>query len=134
MYVGSEPAARSLCDFLHRRGLDARILDDPNVFVRISSLGTYRYRVAVPDTAAPSARAALGDWRAFHAPRARALAGRVRRLFLASLLPPAAWWILHQSAPESLPAFSLEWALALWAASFVVVARLEHHLTPPPGP
>lgn len=125
VYRGSEHSAQSLCVWLARESIEARILDDPNVFVRLSSLGTYRYRVAVPREQAELARGLLDSWHDFHAPRVRGLAQRLTRIALAALSAPAAWGLLAFVAPGSVPAPDPLPVALLWLATFVVLARIE---------
>lgn len=125
IYRGSEHSAQSLCIWLARESIEARILDDPNVFVRLSSLGTYRFRVAVPQEQAGRARGLLDSWHDFHTPRVRGLARRLTRIALAALAAPAAWGLLALVAPGAVPAPGLLATALLWLATFVVIARLE---------
>lgn len=125
VYTGGEIPARALCALLRERGLGASVLDEPNWLVRITSFGTYRYRVAVPEDSTDAAKAAVAEWHAFHDPRANALHARMRRVAAWALLPPAAWALLAFAAHPHLPKPSIGTALLAWVASLVVIARVE---------
>lgn len=125
VYRGGEIPARALCALLQERGLGASVLDQPNWLVRLTSFGTYRYRVAVPAESVEAAQAAVAEWHAFHDPRANALHARLRRMAAWAVLPPAAWGLLALAVPPLVPRPSIGTALLAWVASLVVIARFE---------
>lgn len=105
-------------------GIEARILDQPNVFVRLASGGNYRVRVVVPEADLALARAELARWEVEAGPRVQALAGEVRRVLVLAALPAlglAAWLLTRDPVPKwSLPAIFGFWlgglgAWVLWS-------------------
>ena len=76
--------------------IDAHVIDEPNVFVKLASGGNYRVRVVVPEEDLERARAELARWEREAAPRVRALAREARLGLFVSALPALALlvWIL----------------------------------------
>lgn len=95
----SRVAARATLERLQALGIDARVDDDPNGFVKLTSGGNYRLRVAVPEEDLERARAELARWELEARPRVQALAREVRRGFLFGSLPALAllaWLIVRE--------------------------------------
>ena len=140
----SRVSAEATAERLHELGIEARVLDLPNVFVRLASGGNYRVQVSVPEADLARSRAELERWAAAAAPRVRDLGREVQRaLALATLLAlaaaGAAWW----AGPRWPSAWGgddwwgpLAWPAALGAATWcawvgVWVARSRRRAPPP---
>src|SRR5262245_33054015 len=78
-------AAEATVDRLQEIEIDAQVLDDPNVFVKLTAGGNYRVRVVVPEEDLERARAELARWEVESRPRVDALAREVRRGALRAL-------------------------------------------------
>jgi hypothetical protein len=68
-------------------GIEARLLDDPNLFTKGSTGGRYLVRVSVDEQNLERARAELARWEVEAAPRVAALARELRPQFLLGSLP-----------------------------------------------
>lgn len=75
-------------------GIEAHILDQPNVFTKGSTGGQYRVRVSVDEQDLERAQAELARWEIEAAPRVDALARQVGRQFLVASLPALVWILL----------------------------------------
>jgi hypothetical protein len=99
----SRVAAEATVDRLQALGIDAQILDAPNVFVRLTSGGNYRVRVAVPEETLARAREELARLDAAAGPRVEALARELRLGFLLASLPALALvaWLLVRADKDT---------------------------------
>lgn len=105
-------AAEVTVERLQVLGIEARILDLPNVFVRLTSGGNYRVRVVVPEPDLARARGELERWAEEARPRVRQLAREVQLVLVSATLAAAAvggalFWL---GVPRS-----AGWAVGLWA-------------------
>jgi len=126
-------AAEATLERLAELGIEAEIIDQPNVFVRLTSGGNYRVRVVVQEEDLERGRAELARWEAEAAPRVAALSSEVLRVLLLTAVPPlglAGWLITREPVPHwSLAAIFGFWLGAL--AAWVLWSRLRRV---PPGP
>ena len=99
----SRVAALATVERLHALEIDARVLDDPNVFVKLASGGNYRVRVAVPEEELERARQELARWDREATPRVEALAREMRLGFLLGSLPALALllWLVLRSRKDT---------------------------------
>jgi hypothetical protein len=104
----SRASALATVSRLRALAIDAQVIDDPNLFVRLTSGGNYRVRVLVAREDLERARAELARWEAEARPRLDSLARETRRGFLWGSIPAAALllWLLLRSDKDS----------ALWLA------------------
>lgn len=106
-------AAEATVERLQWLGIEARIHDLPNVFVRLTSGGNYRVCVVVPEPELARARGELERWAEEARPRVRQLAREVQLVLVSATLAAAAlggalFWL---GVPRS-----AGWAVGLWAA------------------
>ena len=80
-------AAVATCERLATLGIEAQILDQPNLFTKGSTGGQYRVRVAVDEQDLARAQAELARWEIEAAPRVASLARELRPQFLLGSLP-----------------------------------------------
>jgi hypothetical protein len=80
-------AAVATCERLATLGIEAQILDQPNLFTKGSTGGMYRVRVAVDEQDLERAQAELARWEVEAAPRVASLARELRPQFLLGSLP-----------------------------------------------
>lgn len=80
-------AAVATCERLATLGIEAQILDQPNLFTKGSTGGQYRVRVAVDEQDLARAQAELARWEVEAAPRVASLARELRPQFLLGSLP-----------------------------------------------
>jgi hypothetical protein len=106
--VSAEATAERLSDL----GIDARVIDEPNVFVRIVTGGNYRVRVAVPKEELERAHAELARWAAEAHPRVRLLAGEVQRVLLGATL--GALLVLAAALLLGAREYALVWMGGTW--------------------
>ena len=95
----SRVAAKATLERLQALGIDAQVDDDPNGFVKLTSGGNYRLRVAVPEEDLERARAEMARWESEAGPRVQALAREVRTGFLFGSLPALAllaWLVVRE--------------------------------------
>jgi hypothetical protein len=78
-------AAEATVERLQEIEIDARVIDEPNVFVKLTTGGNYQVRVVVPEEDLERARAELARWEVESGPRIEALAREVRLGALRSL-------------------------------------------------
>ena len=78
----SRVSAEATVERLVELGLDAQVLDHPNVFVKLASGGNYRVRVAVPEEELERARAEIQRWADESEGRVRGLAQEVQRVLV----------------------------------------------------
>lgn len=99
----SRAAALATLERLHALDIDAQVLDDPNVFVKLASGGNYRVRVAVPEEELERARQELARWDRDAAPRVEALVREMRLGFLLGSLPALALllWLVLRSRKDT---------------------------------
>lgn len=99
----SRVAALATVERLHALDIDARVLDDPNVFVKLASGGNYRVRVAVPEEELERARQELALWDRDATPRVEALAREMRLGFLLGSSPALALllWLVLRSRKDT---------------------------------
>ena len=104
---------------LEERGIEAVLIDRPNVIAWLVSGGNYRTRVAVPEESLPEAKAELARWEAEAKPRVAALARDVQRGLLLASLPAFLGAVLVAAA---WPTSALGWSAVfiLWLASLAV--------------
>jgi len=110
----SPAAAEATVQRLGEAGIEAEIVDRPNVVVRWASGGNYRVSVSVAAEALETARAEVARWEVESAPRIEALAREVQRGVLLASLPALAMlgWLLSRRNPS----FWQWWvAVGLWA-------------------
>lgn len=112
-------AAEATVERLQALAINAQVIDRPNAFVRLSSGGNYRVRVAVPEEELERARAEIARWEVEAAPRVAVLAKEVQRgLVLASLPALAFAVVLVALRARSHAAWG--GVLALWIACVAV--------------
>ncbi len=89
-------AAQATVARLQALAIDAQVLDEPNVFVKLASGGNYRVHVAVPEEELERSRTELARWEADAGPRVEALTRELRFGFLLGSLPALALllWLL----------------------------------------
>jgi hypothetical protein len=78
--------------------IEAQVLGEPNVFVKLASGGNYRVRIVVPEEELERARAELSRWDEGARPRVAAMARELRLGFLLGSLPALAlllWLVLR---------------------------------------
>lgn len=80
-------SAVATCDRLAAIGIEAQILDQPNLFTKGATGGRYVVRVAVDEQDLELARAELARWEIEAAPRVASLARELRPQFLLGSLP-----------------------------------------------
>lgn len=111
--------AEATVERLKGLGIEAQILDDPNVFTKGSTGGRYLVRVSVDEQDLARAQAELARWEVEAAPRVAALGKTVGRQFLLASLPAFLWIVL--TVARVLPR---EWLFvfpALWLAGLLGV-------------
>jgi hypothetical protein len=81
----SRVSAEATLERLHGLGIDAQVIDAPNVLVKLASGGNYRVRVAVPEEDVARASAELARWEGEAQPRVRRHAHEVQRAMLVAL-------------------------------------------------
>lgn len=96
-------AAEATVARLQALAIDAQVLDEPNVFVKLASGGNYRVQVAVPEEELERSRTELVRWEQDAGPRVQALAREMRLGFLLGSLPALALlvWLLLRSKKET---------------------------------
>lgn len=85
--------------------IDAEVLGEPNVFVKVACGGNYRVRVAVPEEELARARAELDVWEKEAGPRVAGLVRSLRRGFFLGSLPALAlllWLVLRDDKKTGL--------------------------------
>jgi len=113
-------------------GIEAHILDDPNVFTKGSTGGRYLVRVSVDEQDLARAQAELARWEVEAAPRVAALGKTVGRQFLLASLPAFLWILL--TVARVLPRDLLFVFPALWLAGlFAVTTWNRWRLPKEPG-
>jgi len=123
----SQVSALATCERLAALGIEAQILDQPNLFTKGATGGRYVVRVAVAEQDLERARAELARWEVEAAPRVAALAHELRPQFLLGSLPALVLVVLGLAGV--LP-WDWEWH---WAAGMVglwfggVVAVMAWH-------
>ena len=108
----SHASAEATVERLLALGIDAHVIDEPNALVKLASGGSYRVRVAVPETELERARAELARWEVEAGPRVNQLARGVERGLLLTWIPPLVplgVWLTRPGATALLWA-----ALGLW--------------------
>jgi len=120
-------AAEATAERLQALGIDAQVVDQPNLFVRLASGGNYRVRVAVPEEELEPAREELARWEEEARPRVRALAGEVGRVLVLTAIPPLGLglWLLTRPV---VPIWGLAAVLGFWLgglAAWVLFSRLK---------
>lgn len=131
----SRVSAEATVERLQALEIDAQVLDQPNVWVKLASAGTYRVRVAVPEADVERARAELARLEGEARPRVGSLAKEVQRVLLgATLAAGAVGGILlalggASSPPSSSSSsstsssgfhYELVWAAGVWLAWIAV--------------
>jgi hypothetical protein len=118
----SRVAAETTVARLEARGIEAEVVGEPNVFVKLASGGNYRVQVLVPEESLAQAREELARLNAAAGPRVDALARQVRVGFLVGSFPALAlalWLVLREDKDTLLwiavvPAWLV--GLLAWAA------------------
>jgi hypothetical protein len=115
----SRVAAVATCERLGALGIEAQILDQPNLFTKLSSGGRHTVRVAVDEAELARARAELARWELEAAPRVAALGREFRARVLLGGVPALLWL-------ASVPLLALEpvWYFAAGPVWFVGVVLL----------
>lgn len=101
-------------------GIEAWILDDPNVFTKGSTGGRYLVRVSVDEQDLARAQAELARWEVEAAPRVAELGKAVGRQFLLASLPAFLWILLTVARVlprEWLFAFPALWLVGLFGVT-----------------
>lgn len=135
----SRISAQATVERLQALEIDAQVLDDPNVFVKLASGGSYRVRVAVPEEELERARQELAHWDRAAAPRVEALAREMRLGFFLGSLPALAlllWLVLRSEKDTGLwIAIAPAWLAGLmgWALWSRLRARRSVPATPGGG-
>ena len=117
---------------LAERGIEAVLLDRPNVIAWLVSGGNYRTRVAVPEEVLSEAKAELASWEAEAKPRIAALARDVQRGLLLASLPA---FVAAVAVAAVWPTSAVGWSgvAVLWLASLTVWgARSRSRMPRPP--
>ncbi|MSR61009.1 MAG: hypothetical protein EXS08_00995 [Planctomycetes bacterium] len=113
----SRVSAEATVERLQALEIDAQVLDQPNLWVKLASAGTYRVRVAVPEAELERARAELARLDGEAGPRVRSLANEVQRVLLvATLVAGALGGILLALGAR----YELAWAAGVWLAWIAV--------------
>jgi len=118
-------AAEATVERLQALGIEAQVLDEPNVFVKLTSGGNYRVRVVVAEEELERARAELVRWESEALPRLRPLTREVQILLGGTTLAAALLGgaLLIGGVRPALP-----WAAGLWVAvlaAWVVRSRMR---------
>lgn len=98
-------AAEATVARLQALAIDAEVLDEPNVFVKLACGGNYRVRVAVPEEDLERARGELALWAREAGPRVEGLARSIRLGFFLGSLPALAlllWLVLRSDKKTAL--------------------------------
>jgi len=96
-------AAEATVARLAALAIEAQVLDEPNLFVKLAAGGNYRVRVMVPEEELERARAELARWEADARPRVQRLARDVSLGFFLGSLPALALllWLLLRSDKDT---------------------------------
>ncbi|HEX6883288.1 MAG TPA: hypothetical protein VF530_07890 [Planctomycetota bacterium] len=118
----SRVAAEATAARLAALGIEAEVIGEPNVFVKVASGGNYRVQVIVDETQLARAKEELARLDAAAGPRVAALTRQVRVGFLLGSLPALALalWLLLREDKDTLLWIALvpAWLVGLmaWAA------------------
>lgn len=96
-------AAEATVARLQALAIDAQVLGEPNVFVKLASGGNYRVHVVVPEEELERARTELARLEQDARPRVEALTRQMRCGFLLGSLPALALllWLLLRSEKDT---------------------------------
>src|SRR5262245_2649214 len=120
-------AAEATVDRLQEIEIDAQVIDEPNVFVKLTAGGNYQVRVVVPEEDLERARAELARWEVESGPRIEALAREVRRGALRALRA------FGSCVLASVAFGGIVYALARWSEARAVRRAVETFDVPPDG-
>jgi hypothetical protein len=98
-------AAEATVGRLQAIGVDAHVLDEPNVFVKLACGGNYRVRVVVPEEELGRARSELALWEEEARPHVERLARSIRLGFFLGSLPALMlllWLVLRRDKETGL--------------------------------
>lgn len=85
----SRVSAEATVERLQAAQIDAQVVDDPNVWVKLASAGNYRVRVAVPEEELERARGELARLARESEPRVRSLAREVQLVLVCATFAAA---------------------------------------------
>ncbi|MEQ1894162.1 MAG: hypothetical protein ABL998_16595 [Planctomycetota bacterium] len=114
-------SAEATVERLQGLGIDAQLVDAPNVFARLSSAGTYRVRVAVPEGELERARGELARWELEAGPRVARLGRTVGLIFFFGSLPALVMLAVLFWRGESDPKLALG-TLCVWLGGLLGLA------------
>ena len=126
IFRGSASAARDLASELECQGVRSFVSDrhGPDIS-RGGDHATYS-RVLVPPEEEERAREAVARWESSNRRDSNLLVNRLARVLGISLVAPIAWGTAYLLAPKIIPEPSLPALFAIWLASLIAVAQIEH--------
>jgi hypothetical protein len=130
IFSGNAESARDLVSELEIQGIRSFVDDKRGPVVTPAGSRANYSVVLVPPDEAQRASAVARDWGAQNRYQADSLARRLATVFKFSVIPPAVWVLAYLVLPGFTPTPSLGWLVAIWGASFVIIAQIEnrrHH-------
>ena len=125
LYRGIPESAKSLGEFLEKRGVDYFLEDHYEIGVRSRATGLSRQVVFVESNQLSQAELLRDQWSSSSATRAHQLSRRLGMLTVLSLGVPVAWLVSWYLLGNSVPEPQLQWLFLAWIVTLVVLAQID---------